>query len=168
MPNLNMTHRKLENRSEMSPKNVKALFSFLKCIHQHCFTVLRVRSQTQFQTFFTTRSAGMATLNGSFSKMPGCPQNHLSIKFPPHPCEVSMLRLSTDFAQVSSFWVLCRGGCQPNFTDKHFMRPQLGPSFLLKFVRAWALEARSLQAFSKFLSDCKALLQHTKMAVNSR
>ena len=46
-------------------------------------------------------------------------------------------------------------------------RPQLGPFFVLKFVRSWGFGARFLQPLPKSLVTVK-YFSNTKMAVNSR
>ena len=52
-------------------------------------------------------------------------------------------------------------------TAPFFTRPQLGPCFVLKFVRSRGFGSRFLQPFAKSLLTAKCY-SNTKMAVNSR
>ena len=69
-------------------------------------------------------------------------------------------------------WLVREQVCEPNANPRlvvitFFTRPQLGPFFVLKFVRSWGFGARFLQPFPKALVTVKHYL-NTKMAVNGR
>ena len=60
-----------------------------------------------------------------------------------------------------------RESIRANHSQLKLTRPQLGPFFVLKFVRSRGLGARFLHPFLKSLVTVK-YYSNTKMAVNSR